>query len=191
MTPDVERRLFEPFFTTRPAGQGSGLGLAIVHRVVKDHRGWIEVSTRPGEGSTFTIGLPALPAPPPDVDDPGRDTSLVLVANSDPFVRDLISGALVAEGYRTLSASTADEISASFARHRSVVDLAVIDSRFLLLDRPSVPPDVPVILTGEWASAVDLDGHTGACVLGEPLSLAALTQSVASLLRASGLLVRS
>ncbi len=84
MTPDVEGRLFEPFFTTRPAGQGSGLGLAIVHRVVRDHRGWIDVSTHPGEGSTFTIGLPALPAPSPVVE-PDRDGSLVLVAHPDPF----------------------------------------------------------------------------------------------------------
>ena len=191
MTPGVEGRLFEPFFTTRPAGQGSGLGLAIVHRVVRDHGGWIGVSTRPGEGSIFTIGLPALPAPPPVVDDPDRDGSLVLVANPDPYVRDLISGALVAEGYRTLSASTVGEIRESFARHRSVVDLAVIDWRFLLPDSLSVPPEVPVVLTGAWASAVDLDGHKGVRVLGEPLSLAALTQSVESLLRPSDLLVPS
>ncbi len=189
MTPDVEARLLEPFFTTRPAGQGSGLGLAIVHRVVRDHRGWIGVSTRPGEGSTFTIGLPALPALSPVVDDPDRDRSLVLVANPAPFVRDLISGALVAEGHRTLSASTVGEIRASFAGHRPMVDVAVIDSRLFLLDSLSVPLEVPVVLTGTWASAVDLDGHKCARVSGEPLSLAALTQSVASLLRPSDILV--
>jgi len=161
---------------------------------VRDHRGWIEVSTRPDEGSTFTIGLPALPAPPTVVENPDRDGLLVLVANPDRYVRDLISGALVAEGHRTLSASTIGEIRAGFAGHRSVVDLAVIDSRLLLGDSPDspcVPPDVPVILTGEPASAVDLDGRTGVRVLGEPLSLAALTQSVASLLRPSDLLVPS
>jgi signal transduction histidine kinase len=190
MTPDVERRLFEPFFTTRPAGQGTGLGLAIVHRVVSDHRGWIAVSTRPGEGSTFTVGLPALPAPPPVVE-PDRNGSLVLVANPDPFVRELISGALVAEGYRTLTASTVDEMTAGVAGHQSVVDLAVIDSQFLLPEGPPVPQGVPVILTGKWASAVDLEGRASVCVLGDPLSLAALTQSVANLLRPADLLVSS
>ena len=60
MTADVEARLFEPFFTTRPAGQGTGLGFAIVHRVVTEHRGRIEVSSRLGERSIFTIGLPAV-----------------------------------------------------------------------------------------------------------------------------------
>jgi signal transduction histidine kinase len=190
MTPDVERHLFEPFFTTRPAGQGTGLGLAIVHRVVKDHRGRIDVSTHPGEGSTFTIGLPALPAPAPVVE-PARDGSLVLVAHPIPYVRDLISGALLAEGYRSLSASTTDDINAGFARHPSMVDLAVIDSQFLLPEGPPVPPGVPVILTGKRVNAVDLEGRAGVCVLGDPLSLAALTRSVASLLRPADLLVPS
>jgi signal transduction histidine kinase len=186
MTPDVERRLFEPFFTTRPTGKGSGLGLAIVNRIVRDHGGSIDVSTRPGQGSTFTIGLPAVAAPLPAVDHRRRDGALVLVANPVPYVGDLITGALVAEGHRTLSASTGGDISASLERHASGVDVAVIDAQFLLaepLHRLSVPPDVRVILTGEGAPDVDLGGHVDVCVLGEPLSLGALTESVASLVR--------
>ena len=189
MTPGVKARLFEPFFTTRPADQGTGLGLAIVHRVVSEHRGWIEVSTCPGEGSTFTIGLPALPAPPV-VDDPERNGSMVMVANPVPFVRDLINAALVSEGYRTLSASTTAEIEAGFAGDRSAVDLAVIDSQLLHSNGPSVPADIPVIVTGESAAVVDLDRHHDVRVLGEPLSLAALTRCVADLLQPSNHLVQ-
>ncbi len=51
------RRLFEPFFTTR--GEGSGLGLAIVKQTADAHRGWVEVETAPGQGSTFTLYIPA------------------------------------------------------------------------------------------------------------------------------------
>jgi len=50
--------VFEPFYSTKP--EGSGLGLAVVYRVVQDHRGQIEMRTQPGEGTTFTLTLPAV-----------------------------------------------------------------------------------------------------------------------------------
>jgi two-component system NtrC family sensor kinase len=51
-------QLFTPFFTTKPPGQGTGLGLSIVYGIIKMHRGQISVSSRVGEGTTFTITLP-------------------------------------------------------------------------------------------------------------------------------------
>jgi two-component system, NtrC family, sensor histidine kinase PilS len=51
--------IFEPFYSTKP--EGSGLGLALVYRVLQDHRGQIEVKSRRGEGTTFTLTLPAAP----------------------------------------------------------------------------------------------------------------------------------
>jgi two-component system sensor histidine kinase PilS (NtrC family) len=51
--------IFEPFYSTKP--EGSGLGLALVYRVLQDHGGQVEVRTRPGEGTAFTLTLPAGP----------------------------------------------------------------------------------------------------------------------------------
>jgi len=55
---DIKERIFEPFYTTKPAGEGSGLGLDIVSKIIKKHQGSISVETRPGEGTTFTVTLP-------------------------------------------------------------------------------------------------------------------------------------
>jgi signal transduction histidine kinase len=57
--PDVRETMFNPFFTTKPAGEGTGLGLSISHDIiVKQHDGSIEVDTQPGEFTEFRIVLP-------------------------------------------------------------------------------------------------------------------------------------
>jgi len=63
-------RIFEPFFTSKPAGEGNGLGLMVVQGIVQDHGGTIGVESRVGEGTLFRVTLPAAPeaAPAP----PGR-----------------------------------------------------------------------------------------------------------------------
>jgi signal transduction histidine kinase len=61
MAPETMARLFEPFYTTKP--NGTGLGLPIVWRIIQDHRGSISVDSQPGQGTTFRVLLPVLPAP--------------------------------------------------------------------------------------------------------------------------------
>jgi two-component system NtrC family sensor kinase len=59
ITPDVKEKMFNPFFTTKPAGEGTGLGLSISHDIiVKQHGGTIQVNTQPGEFTEFKITLP-------------------------------------------------------------------------------------------------------------------------------------
>ena len=59
MPPDVKEKIFNPFFTTKPAGEGTGLGLSLSHDiVVKQHGGSIEVDTKAGEFTEFRVILP-------------------------------------------------------------------------------------------------------------------------------------
>jgi signal transduction histidine kinase len=59
MDPQTQRRVFEPFFTTKAAGVGTGLGLSVSYFIVTEqHKGSIDVSSTPGEGTCFTVRLP-------------------------------------------------------------------------------------------------------------------------------------
>jgi len=58
MSPEVMRRMFDPFFTTRPVGKGTGLGLSVAHDVVVAHGGHMDVTSTPGQGTTVRVWLP-------------------------------------------------------------------------------------------------------------------------------------
>jgi signal transduction histidine kinase len=62
ITAEMQEKIFDPFFTTKSHWRATGMGLTMVHKVVEEHRGQISVDSRPGEGATFTIDLPAAAA---------------------------------------------------------------------------------------------------------------------------------
>ena len=116
MDEETQQRVFEPFFTTKDKERGTGLGLASVYGAIKQNEGSIELTSRPGEGTTVELFLPAwqgaedppkaTPARPDEV--PGGD-ELLLVVEDAPVVRKLAVLALRRAGYRVLEAAHGQE----------------------------------------------------------------------------------
>jgi PAS domain S-box-containing protein len=91
MKPEVLARIFEPFYTTKPVGVGTGLGLSICHGIVSALGGRISVRSEPGQGTAFTVALPAtqapLPMPGPAAEVPVRpERARVLLIDDEPLV---------------------------------------------------------------------------------------------------------
>jgi nitrogen-specific signal transduction histidine kinase/CheY-like chemotaxis protein len=116
MPPEVVDRIFEPFFTTKDVGKGTGLGLSMVYGFIKDMKGGIRVTSKVGEGTTFSIYLPvetSLPvvaapnlAPPTSTPLPTQQRRTVLVVDDDESVRKLVVSQISSLGYRVIGTAT-------------------------------------------------------------------------------------
>jgi CheY-like chemotaxis protein len=133
--PDVLPHIFEPFFTTR-APMGSGLGLAQVHGIVAQHDGAIDVESKSGQGTTFTIYLPALPELEAEQTShwPKRKHPLargngetILVAEDDDVVRSVLVESLETLNYRVLEAADGAEALALLEQHGDGVEMLLSD----------------------------------------------------------------
>jgi nitrogen-specific signal transduction histidine kinase/CheY-like chemotaxis protein len=133
IAPEHLRRIFEPFFTTKEPDKGTGLGLATVYGIVKQHQGWIELSSKLGAGTRFDIFLPAIPAPVPatgarEAEPNARGgTERMLLVEDDFAVRAITQQLLEAHGYRVWKAESAPEALELWRDHASEVDLLLSD----------------------------------------------------------------
>ncbi|VTT99410.1 hypothetical protein, partial : Putative uncharacterized protein OS=uncultured Desulfobacterium sp. GN=N47_I07050 PE=4 SV=1: PAS_4: HisKA: HATPase_c: Response_reg [Gemmataceae bacterium] len=133
MTDEVRAKIFEPFFTTKDVGQGTGLGLATVHGIVSQAGGYIDVATEPGQGTTFSVLLPAVdgPAARPEVRAAAtgvpRGSETVLLVEDELAVRRLARAALEGVGYRVLEAGSGAEAVRIADQCADPIDLLVTD----------------------------------------------------------------
>jgi len=132
MAPDVQARIFEPFFTNKAEGRGTGLGLAVVLGIVRQSGGHIDVESRPGVGAKFKIYLPTVhgPAEGPaqsSLPSPVGGSETVLLVEDEEPVRSVTTLLLEALGYRVLQAENGQDALRLFEASREKIDLLMAD----------------------------------------------------------------
>jgi nitrogen-specific signal transduction histidine kinase len=112
-------RIFDPFFTTKEMGRGTGLGLATVYGIIKGHGGLINVTSKPGEGTTFEIYLPAtekaVVRERAAQTQALRGTETILLVDDETAVLDVTKSMLQSLGYRVLCAGSGQDAIAVYS----------------------------------------------------------------------------
>ncbi len=131
---DVRERVFEPYYTTRTAEGGTGLGLAQVYGLVRGHGGYVDVTSRPGQGAAFTIYLPLDRTPPRPEPTPSHEDDLprghgerILVVDDEADVRELLVVSLQHLGYEALPAPDARRALRLFEEHDDGIAAVLTD----------------------------------------------------------------
>lgn len=187
-------RIFEPFFTTKAPGKGTGLGLAQLYGIIKQHGGSVDVFSRVGEGTTFTVYLPLLilPAGQETEEDstvPTGAETILLVEDSDTLRYSLVE-ALSGLGYHVLEAENGVQAMVILARKHEQVELVISDvvmpemggaelSRMIRQEFPTMPV---LLMTGYPLTGQESD-LAGAAWMMKPFTVQQLGDRIRELVR--------
>jgi CheY-like chemotaxis protein len=158
MEAETIERIFEPFFTTKKEGKGTGLGLSMVYGVVKNHGGFIDVRSEPGEGASFKVHLPASEKPEvsqlSEYEAPMGGNELILVVDDEEPIRALAKEILEDHGYRILLAVDGVEGLKIFREYNGEIGLVILDmvmpklgGRETFLKMKELNPEVRALLS--------------------------------------------
>jgi two-component system cell cycle sensor histidine kinase/response regulator CckA len=179
-------RIFEPFFSTKEVGKGTGLGLATVYGIIKQHEGWIEVTSKVGVGTVFKIYFPAVPvaqdasadssSAAPEQVRGGKET--ILIVEDEPVLRELIREVLQEYDYHVIEAASGVEALRVWDEFDGKVDLLLTDmvmpegmnGRELAAQLKKRKPGLKVIYSSGYSpEATGKDfGHSDTVFLSKP-----------------------
>jgi len=199
MPVDIQRRIFDPYFTTKNKGEGTGLGLAVVHGIVKSHKGHITVASTVGEGSLFRIYLPRILIPARNlhrrsVESIPTGNECILLVDDEAEIAQMEQQMLERLGYRVFARFDSVQALAEFRREPGRFDLVVTDMTMPKLTGDQladqirqITPDIPIILCTGFSERVDSQTARRIGVsefLLKPLALEKLARTIRRLLDA-------
>jgi len=202
MDKETQKHIFEPFFTTKVIGKGTGLGLATVYGAVRQNKGFIDITSAPGKGSTFRIYLPRHTgkAPPVRIEkqEPatrqGEET--ILVVEDEPAILHLATKMLKRQGYNVLAADTPGKAIQMARENHGEIHLLITDivmpemnGRDLAKTLLSLYPQINrLFMSGYTADVIAHQGvlDEGVCFIQKPFTQKELTLQVRKALDRSG-----
>jgi PAS domain S-box-containing protein len=196
MSPATKEHIFEPFFTTKESGQSAGLGLASVYGIVKNHAGFVTVRSELGQGTAFTLFLPAtervaasVSAPPSSV---RRGTGTILVVDDEVQLVRVYARLLRAIGYEVLTASSGKQAVEILRQQGRRVSLVILDmimpdmsGRQTFEAIQEIVPGTKVLLATGFSlegQAQEIMAHGCSGIIKKPFDAATLSAKVQEIL---------
>jgi signal transduction histidine kinase/ActR/RegA family two-component response regulator len=167
MDQQIQRRIFEPYFTTKETGKGTGLGLSVVLGIVQDYEGMITVESELGKGTTFHVYFPAIiedvkmSVEAEEVKSLPTGTERILIVDDEIIIVALHEAVLSSLGYTVTAKTSSEEALAAFKADPQGFDLLLTDQAMPALSGAklaekvlSIRPDLPIILCTGYSSTI-------------------------------------
>lgn len=165
---NIQDKIFEPYFTTKSVGKGSGMGLSIVHGIVQNYRGFINVSSEPGQGTTFDLYLPTITGTVQPVKEEShpipQGSEKILLVDDEELVADTARSMLEHLGYQVTALTDSLEAFNLFKKEPVSFDLVITDQTMPVMTGIDLAQrlieirhDIPIIICTGFSSTISED----------------------------------
>lgn len=184
MSADIQKNIFDPYFTTKEEGKGTGLGLSVVYGIIQEHNGCIKVDSNVGEGTTFKVYLPLIPDFTIKKQEANQTELLagfenILLVDDEPMIAETTERKLTRLGYKVTSRIHALEALATFKVDPDKFNLVITDMAMphmtgiqLVKEIRQINKDIPVLICTGFSNRIsqeDLDELEIGAVLMKPI----------------------